>query len=156
VIELKSGDGGNRTHGKFLPTATAPEHQAGRTRSGCKCGSPCFYCGSDLAGRYHEHDHFPLPWRHGGRTTVPACGDCHDMKDRISFLDWSDLKFTAAVDDMPRTAVISLMLLRSGVLVGDDGPELLTDQARKCEGVEARIAFAKFIGLALDEAGVAA
>jgi hypothetical protein len=55
---------------------------------------------------------------------------------------------------MPRTAVISLMLLRSGVLVGDDGPELLTDQAR--EGVEARIAFAKFIGLALDEAGVAA
>jgi hypothetical protein len=64
--------------------------------------------------------------------------------------------FTAAVDDMPRTAVISLMLLRSGVLVGDDGPELLTDQARKCEGVEARIAFAKFIGLALDEAGVAA
>lgn len=30
----------------------------------------------------HEHDHFPIPKECGGKKTVPACINCHDLKDR--------------------------------------------------------------------------
>lgn len=43
------------------------------------CGGPCFYCGKSLRGEYHEHDHMPFPWRHGGREGVPARIACHDL-----------------------------------------------------------------------------
>ena len=48
----------------------------------CDCGGPCFYCGRALSSGRHEHDHFPLPVRHGGSETVPACRECHTLKDR--------------------------------------------------------------------------
>ena len=47
----------------------------------------CFYCNAVLSPR-HEHDHFPIPARHGGETTVPVCINCHDMKDRVPLKDW--------------------------------------------------------------------
>lgn len=52
----------------------------------CSCRA-CFYCGSPLSSR-HEHDHYPVPKRHGGDRTVPACLNCHDLKDRLSLKDW--------------------------------------------------------------------
>lgn len=45
----------------------------------------CFYCGDPLSVR-HEHDHFPVPKRAGGTTVVPACINCHDLKDRTPLL----------------------------------------------------------------------
>lgn len=30
----------------------------------------------------HEHDHMPIPNRHGGETVFAACINCHDLKDR--------------------------------------------------------------------------
>jgi hypothetical protein len=30
----------------------------------------------------------PFPKRHGGTTVVPACIDCHDLKDRFSMEEW--------------------------------------------------------------------
>jgi hypothetical protein len=62
--------------------ASLPTPQRTRTRSGCDCGGPCFYCGRALSLHHHEHDHFPIPARHGGETTVPSCFACHDLKDR--------------------------------------------------------------------------
>jgi hypothetical protein len=44
-------------------------------------GERCFFCSNQLASR-HEHDHFPVPKRHGGEITVPACVNCHDLLDR--------------------------------------------------------------------------
>ena len=45
------------------------------------------YCNRFLSPR-HEHDHFPLPRRAGGIATVPACIDCHDLKDRYPNFAW--------------------------------------------------------------------
>lgn len=68
----------------------SPTHQKSRSRSNCKCAGPCFYCGGDLAERRHEHDHAPVPWRHGGRLTVPACRQCHNLKDRVPIAEWPE------------------------------------------------------------------
>lgn len=72
-----------------------PEYQAKRSRSGCKCGGPCFYCARPLHGP-HDHDHAPIPLRHGGRETVPSCKDCHSLKDRVLFWYWSPETMAAA------------------------------------------------------------
>lgn len=56
--------------------------QTARSRSNCDCGGSCFYCGRTLAKHWHEHDHFPIPARHGGVQTVPVCHECHSQKDR--------------------------------------------------------------------------
>jgi excisionase family DNA binding protein len=53
-------------------------HEAAPWR--CPCET-CFYCDCYLAPR-HEHDHFPVPVAHGGTETVPACMNCHELKDR--------------------------------------------------------------------------
>jgi hypothetical protein len=49
---------------------------------GCLDCETCFYCGRLVSPR-HEHDHFPIPRRAGGIATVPACINCHDLKDRF-------------------------------------------------------------------------
>jgi hypothetical protein len=54
---------------------------------GCLDCETCFYCGRFLSPR-HEHDHFPIPRRAGGTATVPACIDCHDLKDRFPVFAW--------------------------------------------------------------------
>lgn len=41
----------------------------------------CFYCG-DRHNR--EWDHFPSPWRAGGRQVVPSCVHCHRLKTHTS------------------------------------------------------------------------
>lgn len=45
----------------------------------------CWYC-DEL--RACENDHAPIPQRHGGSITVPACLRCHTLKDRASFEEW--------------------------------------------------------------------
>lgn len=52
----------------------------------CAC-QQCFYCDAQLSVR-HEHDHYPLPARVGGKETVPACINCHDLKDRVALKNW--------------------------------------------------------------------
>lgn len=54
----------------------------GRSTTRCDCGAPCFYRDRALSQHRHEHDHFPIPWRHGGEATVPARRECHSLKDR--------------------------------------------------------------------------
>lgn len=56
--------------------------------SGCLDCETCFYCGRLVSPR-HEHDHFPIPRLAGGIATVPACINCHDLKDRFPIGNWS-------------------------------------------------------------------
>lgn len=49
----------------------------------------CYYCDMPLTNSNIEYDHFPIPARHGGENIVPACKNCHTLKDRIPL---SDLK----------------------------------------------------------------
>lgn len=52
-----------------------------------------------------EYDHFPVPARHGGKHVVPACINCHDLKDRVRLDDldneiiaaWMSLGITATM-----------------------------------------------------------
>lgn len=67
-------------------TPLVPVSQRSRTRSRCDCGGPCFYCGRALSQHRHEHDHFPIPWRHGGEDTVATCRECHSLKDRCDLI----------------------------------------------------------------------
>lgn len=50
--------------------------------------SECLYCSMPLPKR-HEHDHMPVPARHGGKITHCVCMNCHELKDRtrIDHLD---------------------------------------------------------------------
>lgn len=50
-------------------------------------GETCAYCDAPLPTRY-ELDHFPIPARLGGRSTLPACMNCHDLKDRTPLEEW--------------------------------------------------------------------
>lgn len=60
----------------------------------------CVYCGSGLSSR-HEHDHFPIPKRHGGEEVYPVCLNCHDLKDRIRLDDWGFVDAWQAISDAP-------------------------------------------------------
>lgn len=51
------------------------------------CSDKCLYCEGFLSPR-HEHDHFPVPERHGGDEKFCVCVNCHDLKDRIDFDAW--------------------------------------------------------------------
>lgn len=52
----------------------------------CFCAT-CFYCDTGLPRR-HEHDHFPVPKALAGTRTVPACMNCHELKDRTPLDEW--------------------------------------------------------------------
>jgi hypothetical protein len=72
----------------------------------------CFYCKAVLSPN-HEHDHFPVPDRHGGTLTVPACLNCHDLKDRIPLGDWFNgaealTEFWHAFDALPLSSRLLL------------------------------------------------
>lgn len=136
-----------------------PEPQKSRSWSNCKCGKPCFYCGEAIDGR-HQHDHMPIPWRHGGRETVPACNLCHSLKDRRRALHaWPPASQRAAAAGMSWSALLlSSMLLD---ITRDPFSEpydlnLERDQAlaliQRCTTCEARIYAARLVCLVLDEA----
>lgn len=63
-------------------------------------GESCGYCGCTLSSR-HEHDHFPVPKRHGGEEVIPICLNCHDLKDRINFNDWNPSMAWRAIAEAP-------------------------------------------------------
>ena len=48
----------------------------------------CFYC--NVTAMRVEYDHFPIPKCAGGTEVVPCCVVCHDLKDRINILDYTE------------------------------------------------------------------
>lgn len=92
----------------------------------------CFYCDQPLA-RWHEHDHYPIPKRHGGTHVEPVCINCHSLKDRQPLERWP----------------LELFIQAHGAFV-----EALGYRATRTTA--ARILFAKMVGVMLDgkKAGV--
>lgn len=85
------------------------------------CTAHCFYCGALLA-KQHEHDHFPVPRRHGGDRVVCACVNCHSLKDREPLDRWNP----------------------------DAAEDVLLNLAARVEGATERIILAKFIAVLYD------
>jgi hypothetical protein len=72
-----------------------------KTRT-CECLA-CHYCSMPLALR-HEHDHFPVPRAAGGRAVVPACMNCHELKDRTLAGQWDATAVFRAVVELGLTS----------------------------------------------------
>jgi hypothetical protein len=80
----------------------------------CTCGR-CYYCERELVSRRHEHDHFPIPRSAGGVPVVPACLDCHELKDQFSLLGWPHAVLAAAWH-----GILTCLTLRNNYPDGDD------------------------------------
>lgn len=65
---------------------TVEDPETGDRVQECECVH-CHYCETYLS-RWHEHDHFPVPKSAGGTETVPACENCHEIKDRTPMFFW--------------------------------------------------------------------
>ena len=78
----------------------------------------CHYC--DMPAARCEYDHFPVPQRHGGTEIVPACINCHELKDRVSVEAAVAAAGAAPADPaQPRRAYDSLVA--DGLLVEFEG-----------------------------------
>jgi hypothetical protein len=75
----------------------------------------CAYCEAVLSPR-HEHDHAPVPKRHGGKQTIPVCINCHDLKDRMNPRDWDAEAMREALADSAPLARILILRLFGDVL----------------------------------------
>lgn len=71
----------------------------------------CFYCDTLISNNSGSGDHFPIPKDCGGKTTVPACLSCHDMKDRFKLNDWPFSWTTKIIEDFPKLQRESKLLL---------------------------------------------
>lgn len=69
----------------------------------CATCTTCFYCRGALSPR-HEHDHMPIPKEARGVRTVPACVNCHDLKDRVPVDRWPLSMYEEAFEVLNTTA----------------------------------------------------
>ena len=85
----------------------------------CQGDGRCFYCDNVLHPKQHEHDHFPVADRHGGKQVICCCVNCHAMKDRLPLDRWSEL----AIEDMfpfPRLSALQRIFLAKCVTIAQD------------------------------------
>jgi len=78
----------------------------------------CFYCGATVGDL--QADHFPVPKRNGGETTVWCCDVCHKMKDTITFKNWSADWLGAVIADFPKMGRETRLLLAKVMQVASD------------------------------------
>lgn len=133
-----------------------PTPQTSRIKSNCAGCGPCFYCHDEIVGA-HEHDHMPIPWRYGGRESVPACSRCHSLKDRKRRFDrWPPAAQVSAGEGMQGLAYWTLRFLTTELELEDGDPVIDRDTAllalSACTTAEARIALAHIIVLGYDVA----
>lgn len=91
---------------------TVEDRATGERVQTCECET-CHYCGTYVAAR-HEHDHFPVPKSAGGTNVVPACMNCHEIKDRTPLHKWpvnlvgaGYIELSAAIVGVPEFELIS-------------------------------------------------
>lgn len=74
-----------------------------------KAGFPaphsCCYCDGPI-DEAHEHDHAPIPKRHGGEQVMPVCTRCHNIKDRLMDAYWDQEKMLEAIEGLDTNARI--------------------------------------------------
>lgn len=93
------------------------------------CGR-CWYCAAPLSKR-HEHDHFPTPRSAAGASVVPACLNCHDMKDRIPLLDWP----IGALEDLCADDIGRRIMVVLGATDAADDPRSWLDAGAELDGL---------------------
>ena len=114
----------------------------------------CHYC--DMPAARCEYDHFPVPQRHGGTEIVPACINCHDLKDRVSVEAWpqaeADLAFSELRSGTGKLSGIAYVQMWG---LWDDQPHALPQHWAELSPL-ARVLWARLLCLHLDglEAGV--
>ena len=79
----------------------------------------CFYCQCLISGG-GRGDHFPMPERNGGETTVPCCVSCHDMKDRFPLDAWPDEWVIIVMRDMPKVSRETRIFLAKALAIVSD------------------------------------
>jgi hypothetical protein len=88
-------------------------------RAGKPSEGDCFYCG--YFSLELEYDHFPLPYKFGGTTVVPACPRCHTLKDRKPLEDWPMDMMLAAFEGLtPFAAMLVSKCLKLGFEASPD------------------------------------
>lgn len=89
VVDRSPRENGNALqNGTFMETAgIEPARHSRRDRTQPQGPQICHYCGTADATRW-ESDHFPMPAEFGGTEVVWACLNCHDLKDRVSLMEW--------------------------------------------------------------------
>lgn len=131
-----------------------PRAQAHRSVANCDCGEPCFYCKAPVLRGQHEHDHMPVPYRHGGRETVPACRRCHSLKDRTPLHRWAEAALASAVGGMDARG-LGLLRFMYAYMNGED-IDLAVDRdtalgiLEACTTTEARTLVALLLAKSLD------
>lgn len=88
----------------------------------------CTYCGNLIALVSHDHDHFPVPKTAGGTRVVPACRDCHSLKDRITMNHWHPSLAFAATEEFVLLDLVPT--LHSGVTQVPDVWEYMSRASR--------------------------
>lgn len=104
----------------------------------------CHYCRMPAA--VLEWDHFPMPRRHGGSATVPACVNCHALKDRIALDAWPPGMAEAALAELQSTTALA------GVSMWGrwtDEPHALPPEWPSMSPL-ARVLWGRLLGLRLD------
>jgi hypothetical protein len=140
---------------------TQARHQTTRTVSQCRCGGPCFYCRESLIDVAHEHDHFPVAHRHGGRLTVPACKRCHRIKEREFLHVWSPAALGSLEEGLTWQGRLMMFTMLSRLrdepdpdwsIAGENDPSALILQQVEvgCTTTEARLALAQGFDLLAD------
>lgn len=122
---------------------------------------PCFFCHAPLVAVRHEHDHFPIPWRHGGRETVPTCARCHDIKERIPLHRWSPAQIAAGDEGLTWKGVLWVQTILARLDDDEIDDEWLTEDpsavilraVQDCTTTEARLAMAMCWSSVLDHYG---
>lgn len=79
----------------------------------------CLYCDMPLSPR-HEHDHFPIPFRHGGTQVFCVCVNCHDLKDRTNLGDFPALVLRDWFELWPKLTARQRILFAKLVVAGQD------------------------------------
>jgi hypothetical protein len=117
----------------------------------CRACTICAYCAT-IDGP-HDHDHAPIPWRHGGREVIPSCVR---LKDRIHITRWPPASHDALQAGTQGFALLVSQLCAAMRDSPDCDPGIPRDAALRalnaCTTAEARIGVARMVAISLDVA----
>lgn len=89
----------------------------------------CVYCDSVYStSRSAKGDHFPVPQRLGGVSTVDCCQQCHSLKDRIKLDDWTGPMFSKVFADFPKLSRETRIFLAKAITTFQDAKALTEAQ----------------------------
>ena len=123
-----------------MTTTEIPKRRRGRKQDFDIAPPICFYCRMPAVAL--EYDHFPIPVEVGGTEVVPACLNCHDLKDRWLFGSWPSNETAHALLELQRDRTAFACLEMWGQW--EDEPHALPSRWDEYSSL-ARVAWAKLL-----------